>query len=180
MRCTIKAIETVYEGYRFRSRLEARWAVFFDALGIQWQYEVEGYEVNGVRYLPDFWLPTFSEGMWAEVKPIDLTPHEMNKARLLRDATNKPVWLCVGMPDTRVYTILTPGDPEAPDMLERPGETVGMPNADQAHGENRMFWQPGYEDADGYVRGTYLQCLGDHYLEAVNQAKAARFEFNAY
>jgi hypothetical protein len=28
----IKAIETSYKGYRFRSRLEARWAVFFDAL----------------------------------------------------------------------------------------------------------------------------------------------------
>ena len=30
----IKAIETYYKGYRFRSRLEARWAVFFDAAGI--------------------------------------------------------------------------------------------------------------------------------------------------
>lgn len=27
----IKAIDTYYKGYRFRSRLEARWAVFFDA-----------------------------------------------------------------------------------------------------------------------------------------------------
>ena len=31
----IKAIETVYKGYRFRSRLEARWAVFFDACGVK-------------------------------------------------------------------------------------------------------------------------------------------------
>ena len=38
----IKAIETVYKGYRFRSRLEARWAVFFDALGIHYRYELEG------------------------------------------------------------------------------------------------------------------------------------------
>ncbi len=30
----IKAIETRYKGYRFRSRLEARWAVFFDALSV--------------------------------------------------------------------------------------------------------------------------------------------------
>lgn len=27
---TIKAIDTIYKGYKFRSRLEARWAVFFD------------------------------------------------------------------------------------------------------------------------------------------------------
>lgn len=35
----IKAIETSYKGYRFRSRTEARWAVFFDALGVRWEYE---------------------------------------------------------------------------------------------------------------------------------------------
>ena len=29
-----KAVETVYKVYRFRSRLEARWAIFFDSLGI--------------------------------------------------------------------------------------------------------------------------------------------------
>ena len=37
----VKPIETVYKGYRFRSRLEARWAVFFDALDIEWYYEPE-------------------------------------------------------------------------------------------------------------------------------------------
>ena len=61
----IKAIETTYKGYRFRSRLEARWAVFFDTLGIKWQYENEGYQkevelntgLKTLRYLPDFFLP---------------------------------------------------------------------------------------------------------------------------
>ena len=53
----IKAIQTEYQGYRFRSRLEARWAVFFDAMGIQWEYEPEGYALeDGTLYLPDFWL----------------------------------------------------------------------------------------------------------------------------
>lgn len=50
----IKAIETEYAGCRFRSRLEARWAVFFDRLGIPWHYEEEGYELPSGRYLPDF------------------------------------------------------------------------------------------------------------------------------
>ena len=56
----IKAIETSYNGYRFRSRLEARWAVFFDAMGIQYEYEPEGFElgIHG-RYLPDFFLPQY-------------------------------------------------------------------------------------------------------------------------
>lgn len=63
----IKAIETQYKGYRFRSRLEARWAVFFDALGIEWEYEKEGYDLGEAGwYLPDFWLPEF--GIWVEIK----------------------------------------------------------------------------------------------------------------
>ena len=63
----IKAIETIYKGYRFRSRLEARWAVFFDAIGVQWEYEKQGLIMpNGKYYLPDFWLS--SEQLFWEVK----------------------------------------------------------------------------------------------------------------
>lgn len=66
----IKAIETSYKGYRFRSRLEARWAVFFDALGIKWEYEKEGFDLgDGLRYLPDFWIPEYK--CWVEIKPLD-------------------------------------------------------------------------------------------------------------
>lgn len=67
MTVTIKAIETEYAGCRFRSRLEARWAVVFDHLGIRWEYEPEGLELDGVRYLPDFRLPDM-DGLYAEVK----------------------------------------------------------------------------------------------------------------
>ena len=53
----IKAIQTEYQGYLFRSRLEARWAVFFDACGVKWEYEPEGYDLgHGIYYLPDFLL----------------------------------------------------------------------------------------------------------------------------
>lgn len=63
----IKAIETRYKGYRFRSRLEARWAVFFDALGLRWQYELQGFNFGGLCYLPDFYLPDWDT--FFEVKP---------------------------------------------------------------------------------------------------------------
>lgn len=69
----IKAIDTYYNGHLFRSRLEARWAVFFDTLGVTYEYEPEGFELDGfeadqkVRYLPDFWLPM--QRCWVEIKP---------------------------------------------------------------------------------------------------------------
>lgn len=77
----ITAIETRYAGCRFRSRLEARWAVFLDYLGIMWEYESQGYHVtqrltlgdSTFPYLPDFWLPM--EKLHMEVKG-SLTPAE--------------------------------------------------------------------------------------------------------
>lgn len=74
----IKAIETEYNGYRFRSRLEARWAVFFDAMGIKYEYEPEGYEYEpeeedgefAYRWLPDFRLPD-ENNLLVEVKGSD-------------------------------------------------------------------------------------------------------------
>jgi hypothetical protein len=170
----IKAIETRYKGYRFRSRLEARWAVFFDALRIEWEYEKEGFEPpDAGYYLPDFWLPTFNGGMWAEVKPVRLNDEEEHKARLLCNNTDREVWLCVGVPDTRVYRVLTPPSSWSKDW---PTEYEGVPNADQAWGENRMYTCPGYEDRDGFIRGECLNYLGQHYLGAVESAKGARFE----
>lgn len=69
----IKAIETRYAGCHFRSRLEARWAVAFDHLGIAWEYEPEGFETSVGRYLPDFRIsaenPALSGITWIEVKP---------------------------------------------------------------------------------------------------------------
>lgn len=63
----IKAIETHYNGYKFRSRLEARWAVFFDEAGIKYQYEPEGFTNGEDCYLPDFYLP--EHNTYVEVKP---------------------------------------------------------------------------------------------------------------
>lgn len=61
----IQPIQTEYNGYKFRSRLEARWAVFFDEMGLKYQYEHEGYEIApGVWYLPDFRLAD----CWVEIK----------------------------------------------------------------------------------------------------------------
>lgn len=71
MTTEIKAIETFYQGRMFRSRLEARWAVFFDAAGILWEYEPEGYDTPDGKYLPDFriYLRGYGNKAWIfEVK----------------------------------------------------------------------------------------------------------------
>lgn len=60
----MKAIPTDYAGVRFRSRLEAKWAAFFDAAGWRWTYEP--YDLN--NWIPDFALH-FKEPVLVEVKP---------------------------------------------------------------------------------------------------------------
>lgn len=78
----IRPIETIYKSYRFRSRLEARWGVFFDSLGIKYRYEEEGFELpDGTRYLPDFKLIDFD--CFVEIKPTQPTKAEMRKAALI-------------------------------------------------------------------------------------------------
>lgn len=87
-------IETKYAGVMFRSRLEARHAVFFDTLGIAWEYEKEGYNLNGTWYLPDFYLPQLEA--WVEIKGQEPTEEERNKARDLALYTQKRVYTFYG------------------------------------------------------------------------------------
>lgn len=106
----IKAIETWYKGVRFRSRLEARWAVFFDALDIRWEYESQGYVIDGRPYLADFWFPALST--WAEVKPSSVDEFEgehVDLCRKLADGTGHQVLLLVGQPEARMYGRFAPG-----------------------------------------------------------------------
>lgn len=69
----IKPIPTYYAGYYFRSRLEARWAVFFHSLGVHWEYEPEGFQLpNGMNYLPDFRVKCYGKRGSRECVPFDL------------------------------------------------------------------------------------------------------------
>lgn len=69
----VQVIETDYNGYRFRSRIEARWAIFFDACGLVWNYESEGFKLrNDNWFLPDFEILNLrnknNDRVWVEVK----------------------------------------------------------------------------------------------------------------
>lgn len=62
------AIQTEYNDILYRSRLEARWAILFDALNIEYIYEPECFVLsNGQKYTPDFYIPKYD--MYIEIKP---------------------------------------------------------------------------------------------------------------
>lgn len=80
-----------YGGYRMRSKLEAKWAVFLDYLQIEFQYEPRVYSLEGnLGYLPDFYLP--EQDVFLEVKPDkELSPRDAKKIQLFSlDKTIKP------------------------------------------------------------------------------------------
>lgn len=114
----MKAIQTKYAGYRFRSRLEARWAVFFDALGIKWEYEPEGFELScGTRYLPDFKVlsPKGFVG-WYEIKQSN----EADDGKL--EKFSREYSKMDGASESNVFHVLC-GDPINA-LGERPGHHV--------------------------------------------------------
>jgi hypothetical protein len=115
MTSTIKAIETVYNDYRFRSRLEARWAVFFDAAGILYQYEPEGFQLVCGWYLPDFFIPQWD--CFIEVKGQSPSDKEKTKAGELCAATGKNVYI-VGNTEFDGYVQTIGFEPYTTDGLE--------------------------------------------------------------
>jgi hypothetical protein len=159
----IKAIETRYKGYRFRSRLEARWAVFFDALGLRWEYEKEGYDLGEFGwYLPDFWLPDVK--MWAEVKPCPFSQEEYEKCNVLAYETNHNCLMLAGTPSNRAYKDCG----ETPYLLSVSDEYPFT--------ESRFFSYPGCDCADHEGVGGCEWCHRDDTERAAEAARSARFE----
>lgn len=161
----IKPIETVYKGYRFRSRLEARWAFFFDCIDMHWEYELEGFDLGALGYyLPDFWFPDFD--CWGEVKFKSFTQKEYNKAASLPQGclildgmptTYKAYWL-TKRPDGEIATY-SEYNKKSPNLY---GHQVVLPIS-AAKGR---WWFLYGEHIDGYW-------LSD---APENAARAARFE----
>jgi len=156
----MKAIETQYKGYRFRSRLEARWAVYFDSLGLHWEYEKEGFDLDGVWYLPDFWLVEVK--MWAEVKPTNFTSMERHKCICLASATSNPVLMLNGSPDFKYYeAVYPPSHPQSQDV------GCFILSNEYIFTEQRFFWAD--DDDIAY------DCSSVY--DAIEASRSARFEF---
>lgn len=196
----IKAIETTYAGYRFRSRLEARWAVFFDAMGIAWQYEKQGYELRDrlgvlgtadpIYYLPDFWLPEFN--LHAEVKG-SLTDYELAHTLTLAAALSAPQGGCGGGHD-----LLILGPVPEPDRRSRhpmrlhmhKGDLVAtpflashlQPLGDKCPLYNVSSYSVANDAGRIEVNGRWLLGgipgkVGDQWADGYRAARSARFEY---
>lgn len=90
----IEVIQTLYDGILFRSRIEARWATFYNHLGIKYEYEKEGYKINGKMYLPDFYIPHLD--CFIEIKGKSPSDEEEEKCKSLSIGTGKIVYLFAG------------------------------------------------------------------------------------
>lgn len=111
-------IQTAYKGVKFRSRLEARHAVFFDSLGVRWEYEKEGFKFNrSGLYLPDFWLPDFQ--FWIEIKGQQPTSDEILKLSAVAAETRFKGFLFYGDIPSHPIDVITDNaiccDPEGQD-----------------------------------------------------------------
>ncbi|MGD8531535.1 MAG: hypothetical protein PVG97_11185, partial [Syntrophobacterales bacterium] len=97
-----KSKKAVYKGCHFSSSLEARWAVFFDALGITWEYKKEGRDLGETSgYQPDFWLP--QQEIYIDVRPAtyndkgEIEFPENARERALEKKTGIPVVTLCGI-----------------------------------------------------------------------------------
>lgn len=144
----IRVLPTVYAGKRFRSRLEAKWAFFFDQLQIAWEYEPDGFQLqDGTRYLPDFYLPKFSRGVYVEIKPEG---DPFLKARKFALEAPRPIWLCDGEPRWRAWTVLHTERLADDDgkVTSAAVEEYGIPCYLRGVEEQRFWWLWGEELED--------------------------------
>lgn len=158
-----KAIQTEYKGYLFRSRLEARWAVFFDACHIKWEYEPEGYILgNGHRYLPDFLLHGVSgraaSDLYVEVKGV-MTAADAEKI------------FAFSMPNAAGYEYKV----ENPTLI-----LAGIPDGNTIDDINNYCEDWGYSGFPGFGQGPYpfnfMTIDGDYFVAHPGINKNGHFE----
>jgi len=177
----IQPIETQYRGYRFRSRIEARWAVFFDFLKIEWEYEKEGYDLGKAGwYLPDFWLPTLGEcGIWCEVKGKDASELERGKCHQLQELTSTPVLLLEGQVSHGPFLLFcwdlsdSSGGSSEWDVVWGQDQDGDVTLFVLPQGSRWICWDSMFENP---IDGTERIGSQHRTIMAMNKARSARFE----
>lgn len=97
----IKAKPTKYLGVQFKSKLEARWAVFLEShfLVNDWRYEPKTYTLREGKweYTPDFYVNAGGRELFLEIKPTEPTPEYLSVLmQFAHHALVHPLVICVG------------------------------------------------------------------------------------
>lgn len=139
---------------------------------VEYLYEEQGFNLGGLRYLPDFWLPQVC--MYAEVKPRWPEGTEMEKIYRLSEASGFPILILDGLPAlTSYWTIrrLEPDDGGAP-IDEWVDVVIGEGHAYHLS-ENRFFSGTGKRFPDREAQdAAFCPALA----KAVRMSWGARFE----
>ena len=174
----IKAIETKYKGRLFRSRIEARWAVFFDSLGLKWEYEPEGFDIDGVWYLPDFKVYYPDSVEWFEVKGNLESITEKECKKIYSFSKHNPITILDGEPAATVYMNINSSEfnslSQVIDELKFFG---GLPITSRSgfalwSGKSRMWW----DDHSNFFSPTTYFGTSTEIEDAVEKALSERFE----
>jgi len=117
-----------FGGNYYRSRLEAKWACWFVAWGLPYEYEPERFGPGKRGYLPDFYLPTWR--VYLEIKPAVLFGRQdasVSRAYRAADYMPAPLWIAFGEPLPRRYCIEVPdGSCGFPSVLAQCRRCHGM------------------------------------------------------
>jgi len=136
MNYSIEAKPTVYNGTKYRSKLEARWATFFDLLG--WDYEYEPFKLGG--WIPDF---VINNQLLCEVKPTYSYGNNLSymRSHFFPHSGEHTILLC---------TSLFPCKTEDEEGLDPSG--IYLFDARTSHDGIRHYWRKTYfiSDSDGY------------------------------
>lgn len=96
----MRSMPALYKGQAFRSRLEARWACWYDLIGVRWVYEPDVIDLGNFTYIPDFFLPDWQA--WVEIKGEMISDEEglhiVEKCRQLAIQSELLTILCFDQP----------------------------------------------------------------------------------
>jgi hypothetical protein len=130
----------VVDDITMRSTLEARWAVFFDELGLSWEYEPERFRFGKLIYTPDFLLPGLG---YVEIKPsLDLFIEQTsNRLKAFSRAfPNKEIYVCLGEGVNLNETVKYKGGKiYAPTFLQMAHALIHARDGKERHQQNEVL-----------------------------------------
>lgn len=104
---SLSHFKVTYRGLRFQSVLAARWAAFFDILGVEYLHEPQTFKVRSTVYSPSFFLPKLGDdrddhdtlippGVFLDVQFLPPSEEELQTTLAISNVTNRNVCIFHG------------------------------------------------------------------------------------